>query len=198
MEVSDYNSAQTVAEWLKRGEVCIVPSDTVYVLVCAISQRKAIEKMAQLKGVRLDNARFSIVCADLSNLAQYSKPIPTPYYRALKKHTPGVFTFILEANNAVPKLFVSRRTAIGLRVPESQFLRDLAAACGEPLVVSSLHSKANPDEFPLTAHEAEDEWGNDVYQVVDGGKLSGELSTVVDLTHSTPIIVRQGGGDWNP
>lgn len=198
MEVSDYNAAQTVAEWLKRGEVCIVPSDTVYVLVCAISQRKAIEKMAQLKGVRLDNARFSIVCADLSNLAQYSKPISTPYYRALKKHTPGVFTFILEANNAVPKLFVSRRTAIGLRVPESAFLRELTASLGEPLVVSSLHSKENPDEFPLNAHQVEDEWGSEVYQVVDGGTLSGALSTVVDLTHAVPVIIRQGAGDWNP
>jgi tRNA threonylcarbamoyl adenosine modification protein (Sua5/YciO/YrdC/YwlC family) len=198
ISISDNNADYTAAQIIRKQGVCILPTDTVYAFACALSDKKAIEKMAQLKGVRLDNARFSIVCNDLSHLATFTKPISTPYYRALKRHTPGMFTFLLEASSLVPKLFTSRRTTIGLRVPDHDFLQRLLTQLGEPLVVSSVHCKENTGEYPLEAIDLEDDWSNDVAEIFFEDTSKMLLSTIVDFSGLNPVVVRQGAGEWNP
>ena len=195
---SDNNADYTAAQIIRKQGICILPTDTVYAFACALSDKKAIEKMAQLKGVRLDNARFSIVCNDLSHLATFTKPISTPYYRALKRHTPGMFTFLLEASSLVPKLFTSRRTTIGLRVPDHDFLQRVLTHLGEPIVVSSVHRKGNTAEYPLEAIDLEEDWSNDVAEIFFEDTSKMLLSTVVDFSGLNPTVVRQGAGEWNP
>ncbi|MFM7769021.1 MAG: L-threonylcarbamoyladenylate synthase, partial [Bacteroidota bacterium] len=174
-EFSHPGHVQPALQLLQSNKIIILPTDSVYAFACKLSNKDGIEKMAQLKGIRSDKARFSIMCFNLANLATFSKPISTPYYRLLKQYTPGPFTFILEASQLIPKIFLSRRSAIGLRVPEHELLQILIQELGEPLVVASVPSELN-------AAPIFEEWESKVEAVFIQDFIPPGPSTVIDLT----------------
>jgi len=184
-----------LAECLLDGGIIIYPTDTIYGLGCDILQPKAVEKICSLKGVDPQKAQLSFICRDLSHLSDYTKSIDTPLYRMLKNHLPGPFTFILPASKQVPKIVQSKKSTIGLRVPDNEICRCILDAIGHPLLSSSLPGDA-VEEYtdPETMYEL---FGNKVDFVVDGGIGGIVPSTIVDCTGNDWIVTRQGKGDWD-
>ena len=126
-----------VVDVLKKGGLIIYPTDTVYGLGCDITNTKALEKIARIKGVKLAKANFSFICADLSNLSEYVKQIDTATFKILKRALPGPYTFILPGNNNLPKDFKKKKT-VGIRVPDNSIANALVKALGNPIVSTSI------------------------------------------------------------
>lgn len=184
--------AKAVA-WLKRGGLVIYPTDTVYGLGCDITNSKALEKIARIKGVKLERAKFSFVCADLSNLSDYVKQIDTPTFKILKRALPGPYTFILPGNNNLPKPFKKRKT-VGIRVPDNNIARTLVAQLGNPIISTSIHDEDELVEYTTDPELILEKWDNIVDLVIDGGYGNNVASTVIDLSTDTPEVLREGKG----
>ncbi|MGB0178320.1 MAG: L-threonylcarbamoyladenylate synthase, partial [Owenweeksia sp.] len=125
---------QKVVEVLRKGGVIIYPTDTVYSFGCDITKTKALEQVARIKEIKLEKANFSIIFYDLSHLADYTKQVDTPTYKILKKALPGPYTFILEASNAVPKIFKNKKKTIGIRIPDNSIPRSIVKELGNPII----------------------------------------------------------------
>ena len=184
----------TVVDCLKSGGIIAYPTDTIYGLGCDIFQPKAIEKIAQIKGVDPAKAQLSFVCADLSDLSKYAKSISTPLYRLLKNYLPGPFTFILPASKQVPKLLQNKKNTIGLRIPDNQIASAIVAALEHPILSASLPGEMVEDYTdPYVIHE---NFENLVDIVIDGG-IGGMIpSTIVDCTTDDYTVIREGAGAW--
>ena len=130
---------KTVVECLSDGGVIIFPTDTIYGLGCDIYKPKSVERIALIKGVKKQNANFSFICHDLSDLSDFAKPISKTVYKLMRKCLPGPFTFILDANNNVPKLFQSKKKTIGIRVPDNNVPRQIVEYLGHPIMSTSIH-----------------------------------------------------------
>ena len=184
----------TVVDCLKSGGIIAYPTDTVYGLGCDIFQPKAIEKIAQIKGVDPAKAQLSFVCADLSDLSKYAKAISTPLYRLLKNYLPGPFTFILPASKQVPKLLQNKKNTIGLRIPDNTIASAIVAALEHPILSASLPGEMVEDYTdPYVIHE---NFENLVDIVIDGG-IGGMIpSTIVDCTTDDYTVIREGAGVW--
>ena len=183
-----------VVECLKDGGVIIYPTDTIYGLGCDIKQAKAIEKICQIKNIDPQKAQLSFICSDLSHLSEYSKSIDTPLYRMLKNYLPGPYTFILPASKQVPKMLQSKKSTIGLRVPDNIICQQILTALGNPILSTSL-----PGEMVEDYTDPEiiyDRFKNQVDFVIDGGIGGMTPSTIVDCTTDEWTILRQGLGDW--
>ncbi len=180
-------------EWLKRGGLIIYPTDTVYGLGCDITNTKALEKIARIKGVKLERANFSFVCADLSNLSDYVKQIDTPTFKILKRALPGPYTFILPGNNNLPKPFKKRKT-VGIRVPDNNIARTLVEQLGNPIISTSIHDEDELVEYTTDPELILEKWNNIVDLVIDGGYGDNVASTVIDLSTDTPEVLREGKG----
>ena len=185
---------RTVVETLRNGGIIIYPTDTVYGLGCDITNVKAVEKVARFKGIKIEKANFSFICSDLSHLSDFSKPISNSVFKLMKKNLPGPFTFILEANNNVPKYFKGKKKTVGIRIPDNNIIRDIVYELGNPILSTSIR-----DEDEILEYTTDPELIYEKYQdfadiVVDGGY--GELvpSTVVDCTGPVTEIRRQGKG----
>jgi tRNA threonylcarbamoyl adenosine modification protein (Sua5/YciO/YrdC/YwlC family) len=181
-----------VIDCLKSGGVIIYPTDTIYGLGCDIFQPKAIEKICAIKNIQPDKAQFSFICSDLSHLSDFTKSISTPMFRLLKAHLPGPFTFILPAGKQVPKLLQTKKSTIGIRVPDNKICLMLLEQLGHPIISTSL-----PGEWVEDYTDPEvmqENFGNKVDMILDGGIGGITPSTVVDYTQDEPIIVRQGAG----
>lgn len=179
---------------LKNGGIVIYPTDTVYGLGCDSMNSKAIEKLAHLKGIKIDKADFSFVCHDLSNLSEYVKQIDTPTYKILKASLPGAYTYILPGNNKIPGIFKKKKT-VGIRVPSNNIARELAKALGNPLISTSIID--DDDEilaYPTDPELIFEKWQNQVDLIIDGGFGNNQPSTVIDLSVNPPEIVREGKG----
>lgn len=192
----DDRLVQQVVEVLKNGGIVIFPTDTVYSAGCDLYNKKALEKLAKLKGVKLNKARFSIICPNLSDLSQYVKQIDRPTFKLLKQNLPGPFTFILSATNEIPRLFDSNRKEIGIRIPNNAVILRLAEMLGRPIATTSLHD----DEDELLdyfndPYEIYQRFEEQVDVVIDGGYGRLDASTVVDCTSGAPEIIRQGIGE---
>ena len=184
----------TVVDCLKSGGIIAYPTDTIYGLGCDIFQPKAIEKIAQIKGVDPAKAQLSFVCADLSDLSKYAKAISTPLYRLLKNYLPGPFTFILPASKQVPKLLQNKKNTIGLRIPDNTIASAIVAALEHPILSASLPGEMVEDYTdPYVIHE---NFENLVDIVIDGG-IGGMIpSTIVDCTTDDYTVIREGAGLW--
>ena len=183
-----------VVECLKDGGVIIYPTDTIYGLGCDIKQPKAIEKICQIKNMDPQKAQLSFICSDLSHLSEYSKSIDTPLYRMLKNYLPGPYTFILPASKQVPKILQSKKSTIGLRVPDNNICQQILTALCNPILSTSL-----PGEMVEDYTDPEiiyDRFENLVDFVIDGGIGGMTPSTIVDCTTDEWTILRQGLGDW--
>ena len=183
-----------VVDVLKRGGLIIYPTDTVYGLGCDATNIKAVEKIAKIKGVKLEKSNFSFICKDLSNLSDYVKQIDSATFKILKRALPGAYTFILPSSKKLPHPFKKRKT-IGIRVPDNPITLDIVEQLGNPLISSSIRDEDIVVEYTTDPELILEKWSNLVDIVVDGGYGSNEASTVIDLSQGTPIVIREGKGD---
>ncbi len=186
---------KTIRECLLDGGVIIYPTDTIYGLGCDIFQHKAIEKICRIKHIDPHKAQLSFVCYDLSDLSKYTKGISTPLYRLLKEYLPGPYTFILPASKEVPKILQSKKSTIGLRVPDNNITRTIVQELEHPILSASL-----PGEMVEEYTDPEliyENFKNLVDIVVDGGAGGMIPSTIVDCTKDEYEVLRMGAGQWN-
>lgn len=186
---------KTIIECLRDGGTIIYPTDTVYGLGCDIYQNKSLQKIAQIKGVPTNKTNFSLICYDLSNISDFTRPFNNDVFKVMKANLPGPFTFILNANSNVPNIFKSKKKTVGIRVPDNNIVREIVYQLGNPIVTTSI--KDDDDEIMEYITDPEliyEQFGNVVDIVIDGGFGDIEPSTIIDCTEDTPIITRQGKG----
>ncbi|WP_299116393.1 L-threonylcarbamoyladenylate synthase [uncultured Winogradskyella sp.] len=184
---------QKVAKILKNGGLVIYPTDTVYGLGCDITNIRALERIARIKGVKLEKSNFSFVCEDLSNLSDYVKQINTTTFKILKRALPGAYTFILPGSKNLPNPFKKRKT-VGIRVPDHSIALALVNALGNPIVSTSIRDEDEVIEYTTDPELILEKWNNLVDIVIDGGYGGNEASTIIDLSVEPPEIVREGKG----
>lgn len=184
---------QKVVSVLRNGGLVIYPTDTVYGLGCDITNTKALERIAKIKGIKLEKANWSFICSDLSNLSDYVKQLDTPTFKILKRCLPGPFTFILPGNNQLPKEF-KKKTTVGIRVPENRIVVEIVKMLGNPIVSTSIHDDDDVLEYSTDPELIFEKWQNLVDMVIDGGYGDNLASTIVDLTGNEPIVIREGKG----
>ncbi|MDH7914373.1 L-threonylcarbamoyladenylate synthase [Winogradskyella sp. SYSU M77433] len=184
---------QKVIKVLKEGGLVIYPTDTVYGLGCDITNLKALEKIARIKGVKLEKSNFSFVCEDLSNLSDYVKQIDTTTFKILKRALPGPYTFILPGSKSLPNPFKKRKT-VGIRVPDNAITLALVSALGNPIVSTSIRDDDDVIEYTTDPELILEKWDNLVDIVIDGGYGGNEASTIIDLSEDQPTVVREGKG----
>ena len=182
-----------IVKVLQNGGLVIYPTDTVYGLGCDITNTKALEKVAKIKGVKLEKSNFSFVCNNLSHLSDYVKQIDTATYKILKRALPGPYTFILPGSNSLPKVFKKRKT-VGIRVPDNNIARTIVEALGNPIVSTSIRDEDDVIEYTTDPELIFEKWQNLVDIVVDGGFGDNHASTVIDLTDGEPEVIREGKG----
>ena len=181
-------------EVLKAGGLVIYPTDTVYGLGCDITNSRALEKLARIKGIKLEKANWSFICADLSNLSDYVRQIDTRTFKILKRALPGPYTFILPGSNSLPKDFKKKKT-VGIRVPDNTIARALVEALGHPIVSTSIHDEDDVIEYTTDPELIFEKWGGLVDFVIDGGYGDNIASTIIDLSGPEPEVIREGKGD---
>jgi tRNA threonylcarbamoyl adenosine modification protein (Sua5/YciO/YrdC/YwlC family) len=182
-----------IVKVLKNGGLIIYPTDTVYGLGCDFTNTKALEKIARIKGVKLEKSNFSFICNDLSHLSDYVKQIDTPTYKILKRALPGPYTFILPGSTSLPKVFKKKKT-VGIRVPDNSIARILVEILGNPIISTSIRDDDDVIEYTTDPELIYEKWKDIVDVVIDGGYGDNEASTVIDLTDSEPFVIREGKG----
>ena len=182
-----------VVKVLQNGGLVIYPTDTVYGLGCDITNSRALEKIAKIKGVKLEKANFSFICHDLSNLSDYVRQIDTATFKILKRALPGPYTFILPGNNNLPKEF-KKKTTVGIRVPDNSIALEIVKQLGNPIVSTSIHDDDDVIEYTTDPELIFEKWQNLVDIVIDGGYGDNQASTIIDLSEGEPIVIREGKG----
>lgn len=178
---------------LRSGGLVIYPTDTVYGLGCDITNIKALERIAKIKGVKLEKSNFSFVCQDLSNLSDYVKQIDNTTFKILKRALPGPYTFILPGAKTLPNPFKKRKT-VGIRVPDNTVALAIVEALGNPIVSTSIRDDDEIIEYTTDPELILEKWDKLVDVVIDGGYGDNEASTVIDLSTDPPEIIREGKG----
>ena len=189
-------SVERVAASLEEGGIVILPTDTLYAFACSMKYKKSVETMARLKGFSLKQAKYSMLCASLSMVSEYTRAMDKDLFQTLKRHLPGPFTFIMEANNNVPRNYQNANRTIGIRVPNNGICRAIVERIGCPLIATSVRRiPPDADSGYVTDPELIAELFSDqVDLIVDGGIGSDEPSTVVDCSAGKMEVVRQGKG----
>jgi tRNA threonylcarbamoyl adenosine modification protein (Sua5/YciO/YrdC/YwlC family) len=186
---------QKVVDILRNGGVVIFPTDTIYGIGCDITKAKAIERVARIKNVKPEKADFSFLFYDLSNISDYCKPISNGIFKLMKKNLPGPFTFILNANSNIPKLFRSTKKSIGIRVPQNNIIREIVRELGNPILSTSVRDEDTILEYTTDPELIHEKFGDLVDCVIDGGFGGNIPSTVIDCIGSEPVITRLGKGE---
>lgn len=184
------------ADIIRKGGIVVYPTDSAYALGCHIGDKDALDRIRTMR--KLDkNHNFTLMCRDLSELATYAR-VDNAVYRLIKNHTPGAYTFILEATAEVPRrLMHPKRKTIGLRVPDNPIALALLAELGEPIMTSSLLMPG--EEYPMTdPYDMRGPLEHSVDLIIDGGYCGLDPTTVIDLTGDAPELIRQGKGDFSP
>jgi len=182
-----------VVKTLQNGGLIIYPTDTVYGLGCDITNSKALEKIARIKGIKLEKANFSFVCSDLKNISDYVKQIDTSVFKILKRSLPGPYTFILPGNSNLPKEFKKKKT-VGIRIPDNNIAIEIVRQLGNPIVSTSIHDQDEIIEYTTDPELIFEKWQNLVDIVIDGGYGDNQASTIIDLSEGEPQIIREGKG----
>jgi len=194
-EKPNFEEIAKVVTCLKDGGVVIYPTDTVYGIGCDIYKQRAVERVCKIKNINPEKANFSFICSDLSHLADFTKPISTAIYKLMKKALPGPFTFILEANNNVPKLFKSAKKTVGIRVPDNKICLEIVKMLGNPIMSTSVHDDDEIIEYTTDPELIYEKYKDVVDIVIAGGYGQIEASTVVDCSDGEVTILRQGIGE---
>ena len=184
-----------VVDMLKSGGIIIFPTDTIYGIGCDITNHKAVEKVARIKGIRPDKANFSFICYDLSHLSDYTKQVNNDTFRLMKRNLPGPFTFILNASGNVPKLFKSKKKTVGIRVPDNSIIKEIVKELGNPVMSTSVRDEDQVIEYTTDPELIYEKYADLVDIVIDGGYGGNEPSTIVDCTSNEILIIREGKGD---
>ncbi|NER11376.1 tRNA threonylcarbamoyl adenosine modification protein, Sua5/YciO/YrdC/YwlC family [Muriicola jejuensis] len=184
---------QRVVDVLRKGGLVIYPTDTVYGLGCDITNTKALERIARIKGIKLEKANWSFICPDLSNLSDYVRQIDTPTFKILKRALPGPYTFILPGNNNLPKAFKNKKT-VGIRVPDNTIAKAMVEGLGNPIISTSIRDEDDVIEYTTDPELIFEKWHNLVDMVIDGGYGGNVPSTIIDLSSGEPEVVREGKG----
>jgi tRNA threonylcarbamoyl adenosine modification protein (Sua5/YciO/YrdC/YwlC family) len=182
-----------VVDVLRDGGLVIYPTDTVYGLGCDITNSRALERIAKIKGIKLEKANFSFICHDLSNLSDYVKQIDTSTFKILKRSLPGPYTFILPGNNDLPKEFRKKKT-VGIRIPDNEIIIEIVKMLGNPIVSTSIHDEDEVLEYSTDPELIFEKWQHLVDLVIDGGYGDNIPSTIIDLSGFEPEVIREGKG----
>lgn len=183
-----------VVDVLRKGGLVIYPTDTIYGLGCDITNTKALERIARIKGIKLAKANWSFICANLSNLSDYVRQIDTATFKILKRALPGPYTFVLPGNSNLPKVFKKKKT-VGIRVPNNSIAKALVAELGNPIVSTSIRDEDELLEYTTDPELIFEKWEKLVDIVIDGGYGDNRASTVIDLSGDEPKVIREGKGD---
>lgn len=194
-ENPDPRKISQVIDVLQKGGVIIYPTDTVYGMGCDIFNQKAIERIGLIKGVKPKKEHFSFICYDLSNISEYTRSLSTPVFKLMKKALPGPFTFILAANNKVPKLLNSKKKTVGIRVPDHSIPRLLVKELGQPILTTSIRDEDDVIEYSTDPELIYEKYKDLVDVVIDGGYGNNVASTVVDCSSDQIEVIREGLGE---
>ncbi|WMN12685.1 L-threonylcarbamoyladenylate synthase [Marivirga salinae] len=194
-ENPDPRKIQQIVDILKDGGVIIYPTDTIYGLGCDLTNRKAIDKLCWVKGIKPGKINLSFICEDMSHISDYVKNLSTPTFKLMKKNLPGPFTFILPANSNVPKIVNANKKTVGIRIPNNNIPIALVKALGNPLITTSIKDDDDIVEYPTDPEEIYESFKNLVDVVIDGGYGNNNPSTVIDCTKEPAEIVREGLGE---
>ncbi len=183
-----------VVECLADGGIIIYPTDTIYGIGCDIFKQKSIERITEILGDKKKKDAMTFICHDLSNIADYTKPIANNVFKTMKKVLPGPYTFILEANNSVPKLLQSKKKTVGIRVPENNIIREIVRLLGHPILSTSVKDDDEVLEYTTDPELIYERYGDLVDIVIDGGFGDNVPSTVIDCTSGDIEVIREGKG----
>jgi len=186
---------EQVVEILRQGGIIIYPTDSVYGMGCDLYNSRAVARIAQIKGVKTEKAEFSLICYDLSSLSDYTKQVNNNIYKIMRRNLPGPFTFILQANSNVPKIFKSKKKTVGLRIPSNNICQTLVKELGNPIITTSIKDEDDVLEYTTDPELIYEKYGDLVDAVIDGGYGGNEPSTIVDCSNSEVEIIRQGAGE---
>ncbi|MFH0803014.1 MAG: L-threonylcarbamoyladenylate synthase [bacterium] len=178
-------------EILRRGGIIAYPTDTVYGIGCDLFNKKAIERVYQIKRIP-KYKQLSFICSDLKEISRYAQ-VGNFAYRMMKHLLPGPYTFLLAATRIVPKMMLTKRRTVGIRVPNNEIVLSIVRELGNPIISTS--ASLYKDEILSDPEEIGKNFGPSLDLIIDGGKLVSELSSVVDLSGEPPIIIREGKGD---
>ncbi len=188
------NHIRKVVDVLEEGGIIIYPTDTVYAMGCDIRATKSIEKIARLKGLNPTNPDLSIIFLNMSHLAEYTIIRDNNVFKLLKRNLPGPFTFIVRANNQIPKIFKNKKKTVGIRIPDNNIVMELVRELGRPIITTSIHDQDDVIEYTTDPELIYEKYREFADVVIDGGYGKNEASTVVDCTSGEIDIVRQGLG----
>jgi tRNA threonylcarbamoyl adenosine modification protein (Sua5/YciO/YrdC/YwlC family) len=191
----DQKQIDKVVDLLKNGGVIIYPTDTVYGMGCDITKARAVERVARIKGIKPDKARFSFICSDLSHLSDYARNVNNQTFKLMKSHLPGPYTFILSASTQVPKSIKQNRKTVGIRVPDNNIILEIVRQLGHPILTTSLKEDDEILEYPTDPELIYEEYGDLVDAVIDGGYGGITPSTIIDCSGDEPELVREGLGE---
>ena len=193
----DYRKIKMVVECLKNGGVIIYPTDTVYAFGCDVYNKRAMERLCRIKGVDIKKHNLSFVCYDLSHISDFSRKLENSTYKLMKKALPGPYTFILNANSSIPKLFKNKKREVGIRIPDNNIPREIVKELGNPIVSTSVKDDDMVIEYSTDPELIHEYFKKHVDLVISGGYGESTPSTIVKCTNSIPEILRKGKGDTN-
>lgn len=186
---------QQVAECLRNGGIVIFPTDTIYGMGCDIYKPKSVERIVQILGNTKKKSSLSFICHDLSQLSDFTTPISNHIFKVMKRALPGPYTFILNANNEVPKIILGNKKTVGIRVPNNSIIREIVKELGHPIFTTSIKDEDEIVEYITDPELIYEKFGELVDIVIDGGYGGNIPSTVVNCTSHEIEIIREGKGD---
>jgi len=191
----DQRKIAQVAEMLRKNGVVIYPTDTVYAIGCDMMSKEAVERLCRIRHLDPQKAMLTLICKDLSQVAEYAAQIDTPVFKLMRRNLPGPFTFILPAGSKTPKLFINRKKTIGVRIPDNAILMALVEELGHPILTASLKTTDDVVEYFTDPEDLHDEYENLVDAVIDGGPGGIVPSGLIDCTGQEPELIREGAGE---
>lgn len=194
----DQRLIEKVVELLRHGGVIIYPTDTVYGMGCDITKARAVERIARIKGIKPDKAKFAFICSDLSHLSDFARQVDNRTFKLMKSSLPGPYTFILNASTQVPRSIKQNRKTVGIRIPDNKIILEIVRQLGHPILTTSLKEDDQILEYPTDPEMIYDEYRDLVDAVIDGGYGGMVPSTIIDCSGDEPLIVREGLGPFEP
>jgi tRNA threonylcarbamoyl adenosine modification protein (Sua5/YciO/YrdC/YwlC family) len=191
----DMRKMKQIVECLRDGGIIIYPTDTVYGMGCDVFNKSAVEKICKIKKVKVEKMNFSFIFNDLSHISDYTLNVDTPTYKLLKRCLPGPYTFILKANNSIPKLFKNNKRTIGIRVPNNPIPQMIVQELGHPILTTSVHHEDDIIDYITDPYAIYERYENLVDMVIDGGIGGYKPSTIIDCTGDAPVVTREGIGE---
>ena len=194
----DERKIRQVVDCLKEGGIIIYPTDTVYALGCDAFNKKALERICRIKNLDIKKHKLSFLCYDLSHISDFTKQLSTSTYKLMKKTLPGPYTYILNANNNIPKLFKSKKKEIGIRIPDNSIAREIVKLLERPIATTSIKDEDKLIEYSTDPELIYLNYSHQVEIVIDGGYGENIPSTIIKCIDNKPIIEREGKGDITP